>query len=369
MFAVCSRTPPSGCLAATCVVERDIPRLHTEIKTPVMPISFLSDSPPPPPLSLTPPAVPDGQLSISYLTFEHYSDPMLDGLPAELAIALLQEAARLFRDTDRRTVVSLAQTSKAVYKVVAPILYHTMIISTDRANGIREFTYDPTYSALAKRVCSLTRALHVFGAPGEYINPALFTRVEIIQAPFPLVKAIATVAGDACVLKHVDIAFTSFLEGIEDLPVAARRGITHACGYAVDTTNPTIFQEFIEDPARWAARIVDALPALTHFALELVYIALAGYDVVESFDLNAFELVLRTVLAYERIHFLAFRLSGHFRDRVADFLDVALRIKDPRVHMSFDVREKASWAQDDLDNINDACNGRSIWTVTRQVCR
>ena len=96
---------------------------------------------------------------------------MLDKLPTELALRVLETAATELRFIRRQSVVNLALTSSPVYKPVAPILYHTIIVTVKTRTLIAAFTYESTREA-AKRICSHARVLHDDAGSETSINPS-----------------------------------------------------------------------------------------------------------------------------------------------------------------------------------------------------
>jgi len=104
----------------------------------------------------------------------------MDIFPAELAMRIIEGAAFDFRFSviHRQSVVHLASTSHTVYAVVAPILYHTLLINSANEARIQSLMFDEQTQAAAVRMCGPMvydqfKASHIIGAyprPGP-LNP------------------------------------------------------------------------------------------------------------------------------------------------------------------------------------------------------
>ena len=100
-------------------------------------------------------------------------------------------AATELRFTDRQSVVNLALSSESVYNIVAPILYHTIIITNKTRDLIAAFTRDESTREAAKRVCSHVHMLLDDDSEETSINPDLLLNVVSVSAGVKLASAIA----------------------------------------------------------------------------------------------------------------------------------------------------------------------------------
>lgn len=82
-------------------------------------------------------------------------------LPAEVVLEIMQHTAMRFRFTSRRSVVHLAMVSSTAYSTVAPILYHTLIVTSKNQEALRIFTLnkhqETANPAIAPTVSDVTR--------------------------------------------------------------------------------------------------------------------------------------------------------------------------------------------------------------------
>ena len=247
--------------------------------------------------------------------------PMLDRLPPELAIRVLERAALDFRfsATDRQFVVHLTSASQAVYAIVAPTLYRTLIVPRDNDERIRSFTFseDSQVGAAAARMCSHVRILHY---PGVTLrtNTALLTPVERVYAMREVIEQLFEQVGTAsqpCSLRHITFISAFFTQEVLKLSAHIRAHVTHACGFLPPFLDHR-FDRMQKRPAEWTLAILDALPEVTHLGLILVNVRPPEQTtpIITLFDMEALRVVVQTALEYKdgRIRRVALHVAGRY---------------------------------------------------------
>jgi len=293
---------------------------------------------------------------------------MLDKLPNELSLPILQTAATELRFTHRQSVVNLALTSNSVYNIVAPILYHTIIITNKTRDLIAAFTRDESTREAAKRVCSHVRVLLDDDSEETSINPDLLLNVFSVSVVVELARAIAEAQCQALPtspsLRELTISSTDFSASINSIPQRSRELITHVTGFLpIFPTDEdwTMFFSFSDEPVhgpeRWTRSIIDNLPALTHFGFVM------GSTSSEEFDLQALGKALKTVLSYLRLKKVVLKVCGIYIEECREEIETALnRIYDPRLGVVWEERPLTRWKEYDVWSREDEIAGRSIWT-------
>jgi len=296
---------------------------------------------------------------------------MADKLPAELVINIIQLAAESWRFTDRQSVVNLAITSAASYKLVSPILYHTIILTVINARYFTEFVMDEGNEVLARRVCGHVRALHDFSSELTTKFPAqFFTSLARIHSMGNVIQFIAE-ENSPCPLRYVSVSSENFgLISSEWLPSHAREVVTHLTGYLPIFFSESHWDNFTTNPKGWIGSIVHPLPALTHLALILVGVpgtndARGG---VHAFRLTALDQALRELLASSRLKGVALHVCGLHVEQRWDEIEALLRsIDDKRLKVWRDDRQLPSWREHRTWAIEDIMNGKDVWSEARPI--
>jgi len=303
----------------------------------------------------------------------------MDRLPTELGVRIVEQAAYTFRFSDRRSVVNLAASSKSIYAVVAPILYHTMmVVNTAGAARIKAFMFDNKTRSLAVRVCSHVRVLyHSTGVPRS-VDPSLLTSLVSSYALGDITrKAMKTASSQRwspdipCSLRHINVLSVDFAREIAELPRYARESITHACGFLPLSSKPlTEWVRLRDTPIAWMHQITDNMPALTHLGLVLINLnrSFQGNSAVLEFDMDVLCSAIGTALECNRLEQLALRIGGGYLDqRRHDIERLLQQITDPRFRVWHDERPMLSWNDWNVIMYDDVLAGRDIWTEARAV--
>jgi len=293
---------------------------------------------------------------------------MLDRLPTELALRVLEIAATELRFTNRQSVVNLALTSDSVYNIVAPILYHTIIITNKTRELIAAFTRDESTREAAKRVCSHVRVLLDDDNEAASVNPELLLNVVSVSVVAELARAIAEAQCQAPTtspsLRKLTISSTDLRTSISSIPQCSRELITHVTGFLPVFPNdedwPMFFSvsdEPAHGPERWTRSIIDNLPALTHFGFVL------GSVSYKKFDFQALGKALKTVLSYPRLKKVVLKVCGMYIERFREEIEAVLnRIYDSRLGVVWEERPLTRWKEYDVWSREDFVAGRCIWT-------
>jgi len=296
---------------------------------------------------------------------------MLDQLPTELAVQILQTAATELRFTNRQSVVNLALASNSVYSVVAPILYHTLIVTAKTRDIIAAFTRDEATQAAAKRVCSHVRILLDETDSERSLNPNLLLKVVNIIAAAHFVRDVAEAQYQMTAmptigppLREITISSVDLRESINFIPQHSLQLITHVIGFLPIFRHNEDWEMFFSTsdlpahgPERWTRSIIDVLPALTHFGFIL---AAMSYT---TFNFEGLRKALETVVSYPRLKKVVLKVCGRYVEQHREEIEAVLdQIPDPRLNIVWEERPFMSWKEYDERRREDVVVGRSIWT-------
>jgi len=300
---------------------------------------------------------------------------MLGILPPELITIIIRSAVAQLCWSDRISVVHLAQTSKTVYKEVAPLLYHTVVVSTPyaRLNQILEKAESPD---AGRRVFSQTRELHALYE---------FSELPILTDVFPSVEEI-TAGGLSIVMKvlgygrnHQDdgwmpiapvttvrlhrlhLLLTTYKNALADIPGHVLDCLTHICAAAPDHTSPRDWAGLATDPGGWMCRLLDSLPRLTHLGFTCSAATMEAETIVDKFDVALFGNAILAALTYDRVEIVAIRVIGAFLARWDDFISMIIAVCEgnDRVRLWREDRSIGEWP---AMVCQDARLGQSIWS-------
>ena len=297
--------------------------------------------------------------------------PMLDRIPVELAIRIAQHAAFHFRfsTTHRRSAVHLAMTSHTIYDIVAPIIYHTLIINRRNDVRIRSFMFseDGQVAAAAARMCSYVRVLHYPGLIGK-INTRLLTSLERVYGMGDVIEEIfeRVDTSQPCSLRHITVISAFFAQEVLKLPIYIRSHVTHACGF-LPLFLDHHFERMQKIPAEWTREILDALPKVTHLGLILVNVRPPDQvsPIVNLFDMDALRIVVQTALGHrdDRLQRVALHVAGRYIERRRSTIEeMVQQINNSRFGVWWDARELFSWDQWNGYETEDLIQGHDIWT-------
>ncbi|KAH7106038.1 hypothetical protein BKA62DRAFT_826428 [Auriculariales sp. MPI-PUGE-AT-0066] len=282
---------------------------------------------------------------------------MFNLLPTELVVKIVQQAAWKFVADDRSTVIHLAQTSKMVYQLVAPVLYHTAVITSRNIVTLYELITSPETAHLAERVGPLVSVLvFMFAEQEDEANRhdvvlGCFTNVTSFDgAPYFLDYLIY--AGNSSISKLSIYYCHSFAGGISDIPEVIQRNLTRLVGIISRA------EDCVDIP-----HMLHMLPALSHIGFDLLEVDEdGGMAVVQSFNTSAFEQILVALHEFKQLRCITIRVAGSFCHRWAEMQQVVHRLKDSRVQMQQDSRERLTWEEENQISISDALHGRTMWT-------
>jgi len=296
---------------------------------------------------------------------------MLDILPTELAIAVIRLAAHSWRFTDRRTVVNLATTSSFSYQIVAPILYHTVILSNSTVQPFIGFTTDVKTAERARRVCAHVRVLHNFTShPVSSSSPIVFEALEEVCATGNVIQHLAE-AHSPCPFRRITLRSSGFrIASSTWLPLHARSGITHICGYLPIFRSDPSWAAFSSDSRQWIRDVVDPLPGLTHLGLVLINVGPPDevQQTVQEFSLAALAEALKEALNHPKLECVALRVCGVFvQQRWEEIVTTLAAISDARVMVWRDSRLLPTWEHYEFWMIENVEESRDLWTEAQSL--
>ncbi|KZV91379.1 hypothetical protein EXIGLDRAFT_750140 [Exidia glandulosa HHB12029] len=299
-------------------------------------------------------------------------------LPIELVLDILHTAACLAVRSARTWAVSLALVSKDVYRLIKPVLHHTMVICPSNSDSIARIWCDAScahvFRAVRRLVISYNPAEKLLSGD-EAINPFdtpfiqnLLTSLQEVDAPFRVIEALASVPTFRPL--RLGVRFKSF----DDIGTGENNTfletVTHLEGYWENVYND-------EETARdWAQAILSAAPSLTHLAIDIVDFQPNDYDdpdvgmridhaPVVPDDLT---LALQTILQCKRIQCVAFYIAG---ERVQDMPIVADVVRSldcaSKVRVWLDERPMVTWEDETQVSAEDAWAGRNVWTEAKPL--
>lgn len=291
---------------------------------------------------------------------------MLLQLPTELTAYIIRTAVHEYRFSDRQSVVSLASSSRVVYEIVGPILYHTIIVTDSNVDQLESLASNSRTHQLAKRIFSHVRSFHNFSTKGYPIDARLLVNIESIESHELMPLFLLTK------LKSVHIPILDIGPEVPGQigPAGVFAAVTHVIGTLPMFSYVDYWDSFFGDPASWMRSLLEYLPAVTHLGLEYDYPWRdEGAGVIARFDCVAVGTAVRTALSdCPNIQCLVIRTCGLLAEtRQTDF-EVALRdVGDSRVKIWVDMRRMADWHDYRALRILDVKEGRTIWTEARSL--
>ena len=292
-------------------------------------------------------------------------ESMLDFLPAELVIRVIEQAALdlRFSATHRQSVVHLASTSHTVYSIVAPILYHTLLINGANKARLQSYMFDEHTQAPAARMCSYVRVLYFAGPRFKFRIRSilgLFVSLERIYSRGRTIRALCRQVNTSQ-LRHITVVSASFSYDLLKLDFSDRAHVTHACGFL-----PARMQD---TPVVWAHEILNALPGMTQLGLVLVNVeSPERSELVHLFKVDFLRIVIQTALKSDAhsLQKVALHVGGRYIERRRGEIEKMVRqINDARVRVWWDERRMYTWDQWHTYEEEDLMEGRDIWTEAR----
>jgi len=285
-------------------------------------------------------------------------------LPTELALYIVKTAAHEYRFLDRQCVVNLAMCNHTVYNIVAPILYHTLLVSQNNVDLLSVFASSAETRALAQRMLSHVRSIHNRSSNQIPFNPRLLVNFEHVTASSSSFLSSWTPPK----LRSVHLLNANFSSTLRGLTPDVLRTITHVCGHL--PARNSSWTTFFTDPAGWTRSLLERLPAVTHLGLTHYLPRARHYDAsVALFDCTVIETVVRAALeASSRIQCIAIRTCGLLSATRRMDLEVVLRdLHDLRIRAWFDMRPMKNWDDYRALGFSDVKEGRNIWTEARPL--
>lgn len=270
---------------------------------------------------------------------------ILGDLPTELAYAILLEAARIGVLEDRPWVTQLALVSRAVYRLIHPVMYHTLAPWRGDYGGggpLDVLLDDPTCAHVLAAARRLWYPWPLPNRPEGNRSGRLAGVVEV-AADLYLLKYMA--AHRSFAPREIAIRFVTHLDHFSR---ATLSNVTH-----LTTKDPVIFRT-----AEWTERFLLCLPNLTHLALEQYTYA----NWTQSSNLDNFRPALQAILVRDAIHQVLFIGLGEATSLWAAVLALCRDVRDPRVHVWLDTRHTRTQGVPGLKMRRaDFQAGRRVW--------
>ena len=312
---------------------------------------------------------------------------MLEKLPTELLILVVEHAVELFLVEDRETLIHLAQTSKHIYAVIAPLIYHS-ISFCESGKGYQNFieSYVSAGPSLAERVFQHTKELHaIIDRPG-YLPCILLKNVETMNVSSKVAYAI-TMINNAIAKQRAAQSRQSAIpppplrrlsiwnrdhSWIPKLSERARHALTHFHAFTPDSSDP----RFEVVPRQWILDSLELLPNLTHLGFELyAEIYDSALRKVAVYDSKPLKQSLLAALEYRRadgsqLQVVAVRIAGQFSFVWPKLLEMMQQVENEdrtgRLRVWHDIRlaNGESWRN---MLVKDGYAKRSVWTEARAV--
>lgn len=280
---------------------------------------------------------------------------MLESLPTELSLDILQLAAETLVITDRSNATSLATTSRTIYDLIKPILYRRAVVTR---KNIKSFEFMTQNLAL----CGLIRELTITWPDWEPDD-------DIVVA----FTALWSLSGIKHRVSHVfsrlplDVRSSITRVGLWNMamPDTIPPAVTHVCLYLEDFDDVSVLDGFRE----W----IGAALTLTHLGLEIISHrehSLGSNDPVEFSRELAHELAEFLKTHGDGVQQLAIRVGGWlacdqeswtvFHDSIRS--GAGDRPVDARIRIWRDCRTIHDYEEDTRASVDDALGGVDIWT-------
>ena len=281
---------------------------------------------------------------------------MFDRLPLELIKSIIEYAVTQLLHSNRSSLVQLAQTSKGVYKILAPLLYHT-IDASSHAAAFNRFLTNPRFRSLAQRILRHTRVLHIPRSERihEYEAELLQGVEELTTGTVSVILTLGRwwnshrkVRGGTLNLRRLTVVLAGF-EEFRLLPASSTQWLTHVCAFGpvID-----VGYHFASDPATWMRDILLLLPRLTHLGFNFW-----TRHRVTAIDLGPFSKAVRAALTFDRLEVIAIRVTDSYHSMT--FLKMLLDLEDNRLRLWRDMGLGRHW-------MTAVCKGlraeKTIWT-------
>jgi len=286
---------------------------------------------------------------------------MLECLPTELVITILQDAAEdAVNANDRGTAHSIALTDKLTHKIVRPLLFRRVVVTTDNVRLLRDVLRS---ADIAHLVLDLCLTAHPFGGDHEPFARTL-TRLKCLRGYSNNIQS----ALDGLSPSGRDSLYKLQIWEV-DMLSSIPSSVTHVCLWMRSLNPPSR-----ESVAGW---VLHHTP-LTHLAYELVLCQDEFSWDDRTFDPEDFaERVQAALEAGPQLAQLSFRLCGHISDENWQECLVALRAQaddapenlrmGSRVYIWRDLRLLKNYADDMKTCIIDCMTGVDVWSEARAL--
>ncbi|EJD37266.1 hypothetical protein AURDEDRAFT_129566 [Auricularia subglabra TFB-10046 SS5] len=287
------------------------------------------------------------------------SSRMLSRLPVELVSMVLVHAAEQAIQVDHSSVVRLALVSSFVYRIVHPVLYHTMVVTSFNCAKLARMAEDPSCAHVFRAVRRLLAIeFELVGwLTEDSAHTPLLSSVTAIDVHFRSLEYLAR--SPEFRPRWLAVRYTSLASLADAFPAETVSRLTHVTGYFPGgTPDWMLVPDDIDDVLR-------TVPSITHIAFDVIDFDLP--NVYDPLDIPAFEVGLRACLSNMRIRVVAIRVAGDWKRHWPEVVEMAQRLRDPRLHAWNDTRPMRNRCEDTACLEDDTWAGRDIWTEARPV--
>jgi len=281
---------------------------------------------------------------------------MTDRLPTELVLAILQEAAELSISAgDRATVVSMALTAKFVHKLLRPIMFRRVVMTSENTKLVGGLLQSDSVATLIRELCIVHAGWHK-GQAGA----AKLAQIRCIRGFRHTTESL--VKG----LPESGRASLSKVQVWNDQVFPVPPSVTHVC---------LLFDGICAPSPIIVAAWISTVPSLTHVGCEFVARReMSSWDTTAEPEKIAAGMRDAIAAGGQQLVELAVRLCGNVSDDHWESLLVALRtisIANQDMHLG---RRLRIWRDErvlyDLDedlkiSADDALAGVDVWSEAR----
>jgi len=308
---------------------------------------------------------------------------MPEFLPAELVNAIAATAARQEVYTDRSWVVQLALVGHEVCRVVRPILYADLVITSENRDKfpsiptLKDFLLPYVHRITATENSALLDSILQQWQP----QPGCYIQVPWINLKRLLVRLSAQNSDvSKGQLTGLDLAYTSFTDTCLHLsagiPATIATHLTYVSGimpntWAVPDQLSSTSQPAVASPRSWAAAILSAFPRLTHLGLAIpdqpeqwdeeyhhwIVSSRPNYPAQVDEAIQGLLELRDTLFVFLRVVGQNDFNEGHLRTNISNPLYL-----NPR--FTFWIDERSVWGDYMVEElvVEDAWSGRNIWS-------
>lgn len=301
--------------------------------------------------------------------------PQWRALPMEIVHAVVCEAAYSALKDDASWIAELSLVSRAVYNIVTPILYATLVVSDYNGPLVLDVIEDARRMAYVRKLCFVSEwSVHPwFDDPLRNLVlrkdwKPVFAGIEELVISHSSGRALAPCLQPARLCVQ-DVTLTGVRRKSYLTPVLS--GMTHASfAYPYEPIWEEVEWRILGDPMFGGSEVgtsinavhdaLQRLSALTHLALDMSSSGTRVFD--EDQVLRMLSDIIQN--PYRRLEVVALRVAGGMLSHRERIVRIVTRMQDSRLRVWFDDRVGDALAL----RVSDARTGCDVWTEARQIC-